>query len=385
MLNKFMSNFNIELIKTLLLNSGNRFSHDDNYDMVRFGNVEPAPATFKGKIRKLLVKDLNRRGYTVEQKDKYFNENVAQKLEALQDYLPGLETFYDLLSDDKSRHLLLQVLAFRILGFTKVKLPLNTPEFWKGLKEIEQIADESKYIEANFLNWRLPFVDLNKKGIPVQFYFLPMGAFIDFIVKQYAFDNGSKKIKAEHGDYIIDAGGCWGDTALYFANEVGEEGRVFTYEFIPSNLAIMGQNLALNPALQRRITVVERPVWEKSDETMYYVDAGPGSRVFMEEEQAYDGKVKSLSIDQLVREQNIPKVDLIKMDIEGAEPYALMGAIETIKKFGPKLAIAIYHSMDDFINIPKFINGLGLNYKLYFAHCSIHEEETILFAEIPAR
>jgi FkbM family methyltransferase len=380
-----MSNFNIELTKTLLFNSGNNFSYDDNYDMVRFGNVDSAAVSFKGKIRKLLVKDLNRRGYTVVQKDRHFNENVAQRLDALQHYLPGLETFYNILSDDKSRELLLQVLAFRILGFTKVKLPLNTPDFWKGLREMEQIADEKKYIEANFLNWHLPFVDLNKMGIPVQFYFLPMGAFIDFIVKQYAFDNGTRKIMATQGDYVIDAGGCWGDTALYFANEVGAKGRVFTYEFIPSNLAIMRQNLALNPALQQRITVVQRPVWEKSEETMYYIDAGPGSRVFMQEEKTYDGKVESLSIDQLVREQNIPKVDFIKMDIEGAEPYALRGAVETIKKFSPKLAIAIYHSMDDFINIPKFIHELGLNYQLYFAHCSIHEEETILFAEIPAQ
>jgi hypothetical protein len=75
-------------------------------------------------------------------------------------------------------------------------------------------------------------------------------------------------------------------------------------------------------------------------------------------------------------------VDFIKMDIEGAEPYALKGAINTIKKFKPKLAIAIYHSLSDFVQIPKFIDDLGLGYKLHLSHCSIHEEETILFAAI---
>ncbi len=303
----------------------------------------------------------------------------------MEKYLPGLQILYDQLAELASKKLLLQILAFRILGFTKVKLPTNTPEYWNGIKKIEQISDKANFLEVNFLNWRLSFIDLNKIGIPVQFYFLPIGAYTDFILKQYELNNGNTKIKAEKGDYVIDAGGCWGDTALYFANEVGEAGRVFTYEFIPSNLEVMSKNLSLNPALKERIVLIERPVWETTGETMYYIDQGPGSRVFMEQDQSHDGKVNSLSIDQLVKEMNIEKVDFIKMDIEGAEPYALKGAVATISEFKPKLAIAIYHSMDDFTNIPAFILGLGLGYKLHLAHCSIHAEETILFAEIPAK
>ncbi len=70
------------------------------------------------------------------------------------------------------------------------------------------------------------------------------------------------------------------------------------------------------------------------------------------------------------------------MDIEGAEPLALKGAVETIKRFKPKLAIAIYHSMDDFIKIPIWIIELNLGYKLYLGHYTIHSEETIIFAKV---
>ncbi len=118
---------------------------------------------------------------------------------------------------------------------------------------------------------------------------------------------------------------------------------------------------------------------------MYYIDRGPGSRVFMKKDQSFDGEVKSLSIDQLVKDMNLEKIDFIKMDIEGAEPYALKGAEATIRKFRPKLAIAIYHSLDDFTNIPKFINELDLGYKFYLAHFTIHAEETVLYAEIPVK
>jgi hypothetical protein len=80
-------------------------------------------------------------------------------------------------------------------------------------------------------------------------------------------------------------------------------------------------------------------------------------------------------------QHNIQKVDFIKMDIEGAEPIALKGAINTIKRYRPKLAIAIYHSMDDFVSIPKWINDLNLDYELYLGHYTIHAEETIIFAK----
>ena len=377
--------FYAELIKVLLIASKNNFSYKENYDQLRFGTLEEAPVTLNGFIRKKLERLFESKGYTVALKEKGFDETITEKLKILDPYLSRIGKFYDLLEDEVSKDLLLQLVAFRLLGLTKVKLPLNTPDFWNGIKEIEALADQNNYLQTSFMNWRLPLIDITSKGIPVQFYFLPGGVYIDFFAKQYQFNNGSKIIKAEKGDYVIDAGGCWGDTALYFSWEVGASGKVFTFEFIPSNIEIFSKNLSLNPDLEKRVTLINRPVWENSNETMYYIDNGPGSRVFMEEEESFDGKSSSLSIDDLVAMHSIPRVDFIKMDIEGAEPYALRGAVETIRKFKPKLAIAIYHSLEDFVNIPKFVHDLGLGYELHLAHCSIHQEESILFAEIPSK
>ena len=69
------------------------------------------------------------------------------------------------------------------------------------------------------------------------------------------------------------------------------------------------------------------------------------------------------------------------MDIEGAELLALEGAIKTIIKFRPKLAIAIYHSMSDFVAIPYWILNLNLGYEIFIGHYTIHAEETICFAK----
>ena len=77
------------------------------------------------------------------------------------------------------------------------------------------------------------------------------------------------------------------------------------------------------------------------------------------------------------------KVTFIKMDIEGAELSALIGAKKTIQKFKPKLAISIYHKpKEDLIDIPAYILKLVPEYKFYIRHYTFHTGDTILYAVI---
>ncbi|HBH62180.1 MAG TPA: FkbM family methyltransferase, partial [Nitrospiraceae bacterium] len=174
----------------------------------------------------------------------------------------------------------------------------------------------------------------------------------------------------------------WGVTSLYFAEEVGSKGKVFTFEFIPSNLRVMSKNFELNPRLNDRIVIAQNPLWSESDLSLFCYDDGPGSRVSTEQSDQNNILTKTLCIDDFSQRNNLPKVDFIKMDIEGAELHALKGAINTIKKYRPKLAISIYHSLNDFFEIPAFISSLNLGYKFYIDHITIHSEETVLFAAI---
>lgn len=361
-----------ELLKKILNNQHHNYT--TNYDAARFTPVKP-----KKKIKQKVGNFLNRYGFFNIYKQ---NQEALISLKNLSPYLSEIEKVYDLVSDSLSKEVIVELTAYRLLGYKKVKLRTNNEKYHTTIRQIEGNKKSPVPLETGFRGYKLYHYHLNDLGFPVELYFTAKGIYIDYVSQQYQYSHGETVISADEGDYVIDAGACWGDTALYFASKVGKSGNVFSFEFINSNIDIFNTNIDLNPELKSRITLISHPLWDMSGTNMYYLDDGPASRVSFEKKANYNGTTKTVSIDDFVRQNNIQKIDLIKMDIEGAEPKALKGGIETIKKFKPKLAIAIYHSLDDFVNIPLWLNSLGLGYRFYIDHYTIHSEETVLYAKI---
>ena len=74
---------------------------------------------------------------------------------------------------------------------------------------------------------------------------------------------------------------------------------------------------------------------------------------------------RAARVDEIVDELSLDKVDLIKMDIEGAEVRALLGGLETIARFRPNLAISIYHTPEQFVEIPLLLRQHLRNYEFF--------------------
>ena len=70
---------------------------------------------------------------------------------------------------------------------------------------------------------------------------------------------------------------------------------------------------------------------------------------------ANSGQVRSIAIDNYVASAGLPSVDFLKMDIEGAEGPALVGARETIKKYRPRLGISVYDSLQELFELPWWL------------------------------
>lgn len=367
-----MQNSFIDLLEEKFNENLGNFYGKENYDEFRFGSYS-GDSAFVKKLKHYLKKHVLRRNPT-----EWYNQKL---LAFSKKYGEKLENVFNLL-DTECQQLFVDIIAYRILGYQKIKLPTNSNFYHDAVKTAKKLKEGTNSIDPNFLNFTLHKYKLNSIGFDLEIYFTALGIAIDFILEQYALKLKTKTIQADPGDLILDLGGCWGDTALYFAHKTGDTGKVYSFEFIPNNVKIHQKNTSLNPKLNNHITLVQNPISSKSDQIVYYKDSGPASYISNEPFADQTGEVKTLSIDDFVTRYGINKVDFIKMDIEGVEQLALEGAIGTIKKFKPKLAIAIYHSMEDFVNIPLWVNALGLGYKLYLGHYTIHAEETILFAEV---
>jgi hypothetical protein len=77
------------------------------------------------------------------------------------------------------------------------------------------------------------------------------------------------------------------------------------------------------------------------------------------------------------------KTTFIKMDLEGYEELALLGAKETIKRDKPKLAISIYHGKDDYWKLPNIILDADSEYRFYIRHYTLFNNETVLYGYAP--
>lgn len=375
--------FFVALIRELVADMNNWYG-EDNYDRERFGAYQ---STLRGKLVSKANNLLSGKAAILPAVSKQFSPDGLEALGPLAD---GLEELYELLGDDYSRSVLVKVMAYRLLGPRKVKLPLNTPAYWSKRSQTLSLIKGGESIEVGFPIFSLKHFDLNGIGYPLELYFAPIGVMTTFILKQYEYGRRQPPLKARAGDYVIDGGGCWGDTALYFANEVGEQGRVYTFEFAPENLKILERNVQLNEGLSRRVEVVRRALWDSSGQTLPYNASGPGTSLAPRRFAAADGgceergpQVSTAAIDDFVRERNLPRIDFIKMDIEGSELNALRGAEGTLKNFRPRLAISVYHKQRDLVEIPAYLRSLDLGYEFFLDHFTIYGEETVLFAVAP--
>ncbi|WP_108838983.1 FkbM family methyltransferase [Tateyamaria sp. Alg231-49] len=340
-------------------------------------------------------------GYDVPKGAATAEDRVAQSIALLERHSDEWTWLYQAMHDDLSRQTLLTVLAYRILGWPYVPLPLDCADFWLTRETLENVEAETpeKFTEPG--GGQLSLFDLNPFGFNVKIFTKAFGVINEFSHSQYVYRGADQVIAPAKGDTVLDCGACFGGTSLFFLHAVGATGRVFSFEFSPSNLAIFRRNLALNPDLSQRSDVVQAPVGEISGQAFSVRGSGPATHLVVDSRSATrrlkhkllsfvlpryreyrnEAKVETLSIDDLAGSKPIERIDYIKMDIEGAELAALKGAKRILERDRPTLAICVYHKLEDFHTIPSYIDGLGLGYEFYLQHGTLHNDETVLFAK----
>ena len=199
------------------------------------------------------------------------------------------------------------------------------------------------------------------------------GEMTDIMSKRQYFDiSGLKENWKEEGCFV-DAGSFDGRTSQIFARWCeGKFQKIFAFEPDKEN-AIKCERVIQSCVGEGKSNIIRKGLWDKEDVLCFSSYSNGASRV----EENGEIKIPVGCLDDMVLDN---RVTFIKMDIEGSEYNALMGAKKTIIKNRPKLAISIYHKKEDIWILPAVILQMVPDYKLYLGHYSIAAAETVLYA-----
>jgi FkbM family methyltransferase len=165
-------------------------------------------------------------------------------------------------------------------------------------------------------------------------------------------------------EIIADCGFYTGDTAEDYIKYAGGFKKYYGFEPSTENLSKVPENIASDP----RIEVVQAGVHSYNTTLKFSYKIGTGSASAFDD--LGNDSLPVVSLDAFFEGKEPPT--FIKMDIEGSEIAALLGAKCIIKEHRPKLAICVYHKPEDIIEIPKLIRELNPDYKMeLYCHTNI--------------
>lgn len=167
---------------------------------------------------------------------------------------------------------------------------------------------------------------------------------------------------------LIDCGAYNGDTLMMFKNYGYQLESVVAFEPDLANYQLLVQNMQGQSG-------IFLPCGVASSAKIVRFSAGDG-------EASRVTELGEISIQMLSIDDALPgwTPNLIKLDVEGGEYDALLGAKQTLKKYRPGLAISAYHLPSDLWRLGLLIESMQLNYRFYMRSHAYSSFDTVLYA-----
>jgi FkbM family methyltransferase len=148
-------------------------------------------------------------------------------------------------------------------------------------------------------------------------------------------------VAPQTGQVFIDVGAYVGWYSIWAARAVGGSGRVIAFEPDETNRRQLQRNLALNGI--QHADVYPLAAWSRSGKIGWRPGTEPvWHRV---DELSPTAATEAITIDELVRKMNLPKVDWMKVDVEGGELEVLAGASRALREFRPTVFIEVHETL----------------------------------------
>lgn len=174
------------------------------------------------------------------------------------------------------------------------------------------------------------------------------------------------------GVRYLDGGAYDGDSfrALLAKTQVAS---AWLFEPDPQNFSMLTRRIREGTDLKVPCTCL--PLGLGDGYRMLRFSGGAGEAGHLDE-NGTDG-IMTVAIDDLLHGQD---VDFIKLDIEGGEAMALIGAKETLIRHRPVMAVSSYHQPHDLWALPDLIDDIAPSYKFYFRQHASNSFDLVLYA-----
>ena len=205
-------------------------------------------------------------------------------------------------------------------------------------KVFSALDDVSRMHYLQFLAWRRLRIELLLKGIQIinNRYFIPE-------ITNILHEN----------EVFVDCGAHNGSVTKKFVEVTNRKyNKIYAIEADKDNFAAIEDNLRNIP----NCTTIKCALGAKEGEEKFYQGFDYASKV----NNFGNVTVKVATLDSF----NIPAT-FIKIHLEGGELSALKGALNTIKKYRPILAVTVYHTADGVSKIPLYLMNYVQDYKYY--------------------
>ena len=147
-----------------------------------------------------------------------------------------------------------------------------------------------------------------------------------------------KAVPLEEGNVVLDLGAYAGVSAWTFSKAVGRTGRVISVEPDPANWKCLVSNIEAHRMFN--VTPVHVAVWTHDGMEDFQADGSLGAGFCWAMDRTYAKiPVQVRRLESIVRACSLDRIDLIKMDIEGAELAVLQDSVDLLSLYRPKLIV----------------------------------------------
>ncbi|MDX6770457.1 MAG: FkbM family methyltransferase [Elusimicrobiota bacterium] len=181
-----------------------------------------------------------------------------------------------------------------------------------------------------------------------------------FMIKEFDADRMYELVPGFHpqsGQTVVDVGGHQGFFTVPAAAAVGPTGRVVTVEADPGNFALLKRNVEANGLGQ--VVLVPMAAADKAGRARFFVfKEVTGGSLVMEVEGTRAIEVETDTLDAILERQGVAKVDLMKIDVEGACLSVLKGAPKALAG-RPRLVMEVEGDDAQVDAVRAHLAGLG--------------------------